>query len=197
MSSNRRRSRELTEEEHELWANVTRDIRVRHSRREGIETSPHAIGRATVGGTSLWDEAPQRQVEADRKSVPAGRTPPLHALDRRQTRQIAIGKTGIDARLDLHGMRQAEAHSALKTFLLSAQARGCRTVLIITGKGGRSKPSPEHDFARDETGVLRRAVPRWLGEPEFARLVYACGPSDARHGGDGALYVLLRRRRVE
>ncbi len=197
MSSNRRRSRELTEEEHELWVNVTRDMRVRHSRREGIEPPPDPIGRATAGGTRPRDDAPQRQVEADRTSMPAGRTPPLHALDRRQTRQIATGKTGIDARLDLHGMRQAEAHAALKTFLLSAQARGCRTVLIITGKGGRSKPSPDHDFARDETGVLRRAVPRWLGEPEFARLVYACGPSDARHGGDGALYVLLRRRRVE
>lgn len=103
------------------------------------------------------------------------------------------------ARIDLHGMHQWEAHTRLRAFLLGCHARGQRTVLVITGKGG---PAPDretwrHDdpFERHEPGVLRRNVPRWLGEPELRTLVVSTSPAAIRHGGDGALYVILRRKR--
>jgi DNA-nicking Smr family endonuclease len=119
------------------------------------------------------------------------------SLDRRQTRLIATGRAEIDARLDLHGMRQHEAHMALKSFLFSAQARGARVVLIITGKGARRTPR-EREFSLysdDEPGVLKRLTPRWLQEPELRPLIVSFGASSPNHGGDGALYVRLRKLR--
>jgi len=89
----------------------------------------------------------------------------------------------IEARLDLHGMTQDEAHRALARFIARAQDDDRRAVLVITGKGG---PGRE--------GVLRRAVPRWLAEPPCRARVLAVETAQPRDGGAGALYVLLRRR---
>jgi DNA-nicking Smr family endonuclease len=96
------------------------------------------------------------------------------------------GKEPIDARLDLHGLTQAQAHSALLHFLREASARGARLVLVITGKGGRGD---------SERGVLKRQVPHWLALPEFRAFVVGYDDAGLRHGGEGALYVRLRRPR--
>ncbi len=100
------------------------------------------------------------------------------------TRRVARGKEAIDARLDLHGLTQAQAHSALLRFLRNAHARDARLVLVITGKG-----------RGDEPGVLKRQVPQWLGLPEFRSLVVGFEDARIAHGGEGALYVRLRRAR--
>jgi DNA-nicking Smr family endonuclease len=110
--------------------------------------------------------------------------PPLTPLSRRTKRGVVRGKQAIDARLDLHGLTQAQAHGALLRFLHNAHARDARLVLVITGKGRGSEP-----------GVLRRQVPQWLGLPEFRALVLGFEDAGARHGGEGALYVRLRRAR--
>ena len=89
-------------------------------------------------------------------------------------RSVARGKEAIDARLDLHGLTQHEAHGALLRFLKSASARDARLVLVITGKGKRRSADGER-----ERGVLRRQVPQWLGLPEFRGLVV--GFEDAAH----------------
>jgi DNA-nicking Smr family endonuclease len=118
------------------------------------------------------------------------------ALDRRSVRRIASGQVEIDASIDLHGMRQSEAHAALRRFLSSCHADGCRTVLVITGKGGslgKSQASAAA-FERSERGVLRSNVPRWLAEPDLSAIVIGFTSAHARHGGDGALYVTLRRK---
>ncbi len=99
--------------------------------------------------------------------------------------RVARGREPIDARIDLHGLTQAEAHAALSRFLHAASARGARLVLIITGKGTRSGE-----------GVLKRQVPLWLALPEFRELVIGFEGAHAAHGGEGALYVRLRRRGV-
>lgn len=119
--------------------------------------------------------------------------PPPIPLAAREARLIAGGRQAIDDRLDLHGMRQRDAHRLLRSFLVRAQARGHRTVLIITGKGGGEPEGPFWDPA--ERGVLKRAVPRWLGEREFRALVVGFATAHHRHGGEGALYVRLRRPR--
>jgi DNA-nicking Smr family endonuclease len=118
-------------------------------------------------------------------------------VDRRKARRIAAGVIEIEARLDLHGMTQSAAHGRLIGFLQSAVAQGLRTVLVITGKGGGRKPSPPSTawWEADDTGVLRRSVPRWLAEPPIRGLVIGCQPASSRHGGDGALYILLKRRK--
>ena len=115
-------------------------------------------------------------------------------LDRQTSRQLDKGKLEVEARLDLHGMRQRDAHAQLRRFLKTAQARGLRHVLVITGKGAEQAASKSF-YEEDERGVLRNAVPHWLAEPEFAALVVSFSPAPRRLGGEGALYVRLRRPR--
>jgi DNA-nicking Smr family endonuclease len=117
------------------------------------------------------------------KPVPA---PPLDAfagVDRATAERLKRGQRAIEARLDLHGMTQAEAHRALAGFVSGSRAAGRRCVLVITGHG------------RMTSGVLRHAVPRWLNEPDLRRHLLAMAPARPQHGGHGALYLLLRKDR--
>jgi DNA-nicking Smr family endonuclease len=116
-------------------------------------------------------------------------------LDRRQMRRIAAGKTDIDASIDLHGLRQAEAHARLRAFLASACAAGLKTVLVITGKGAEAeRPAPLLSaMGEGQRGVLRRNVPHWLAQPELSHIVLSYGAAATRHGGAGAFYVRLRK----
>jgi len=112
--------------------------------------------------------------------------PLLTPLGRRTRQRVARGLEAIDARLDLHGLTQSEAHAALFHFLRNASEHEARLVLVITGKGARG------DGAR---GVLKRQVPQWLALPEFRTFVIGFEEATVRHGGEGALYVRLRRIR--
>jgi DNA-nicking Smr family endonuclease len=116
--------------------------------------------------------------------------PSLVPLGRRFKQEVARGRRAIDGRLDLHGLTQAEAHSALLGFLRATQARGGRLALVITGKGVAG------DNLASERGVLRRQVPRWLRLAEFRSYVIGFEPAGIGHGGEGALYVSLRRPRA-
>jgi DNA-nicking Smr family endonuclease len=98
---------------------------------------------------------------------------------------VARGAQAIDGRLDLHGMTQAKAHDALIGFLRAGQARGAGLVLVITGKGDPS----------GERGVLKRQVPMWLRTPELRTMIVGFEAAGVGHGGEGALYVRLRRVR--
>ncbi|MBL6599517.1 MAG: Smr/MutS family protein [Alphaproteobacteria bacterium] len=125
----------------------------------------------------------------------AGRTP---GLDKRTAQRLQRGKTEIDGRIDLHGMTQAEARSALTGFVTNGHRHDRRCLLVITGKGrrpGDREDRPWGDDGRSEPGVLRRMVPRWLKEAPLADRVLAYSPAQPKHGGSGALYVLLKRRR--
>jgi DNA-nicking Smr family endonuclease len=118
--------------------------------------------------------------------------PREEGLDRQTARQLAKGRLEVEARLDLHGLRQRDAHAQLHRFLMQARARGLRHVLVITGKGAPADTRASF-FEEEERGVLRNAVPRWLAEPDFAPLVVSFAPAPRRLGGDGALYVRLRK----
>ena len=98
-----------------------------------------------------------------------------------------------DARIDLHGMTQGVAHRTLFTWLAAAHARGYRLVLVVTGKGN-PKNDENAPWMMLDHGVLKQMVPRWLNESELAALIAHVRPAHARHGGDGALYVYLRKR---
>lgn len=106
-------------------------------------------------------------------------------------KKLGRGRIGIDGRIDLHGMRQAEAHAALSRFIRSRAARGDRTVLVITGKGRSGAAEDEFGFLLDR-GVLRTMLPYWLGEPALAPLVAGWDNAAQSHGGQGAFYVRLR-----
>ena len=120
--------------------------------------------------------------------------PPVNPIEKSLNRKIARGVTGFDARIDLHGMTQSQAHGALLAFLRSCQARGCRVALVITGKG-RTDESGQAFTMHSGPGVLRRSIRGWLEQPEFRSLAAAYAPAHRRHGGEGALYVQIRRQR--
>jgi DNA-nicking Smr family endonuclease len=104
-----------------------------------------------------------------------------HSLDGPSLEKLAKGRLQIEGRVDLHGLTQGEAHQLLLGFLQRAHASGVRYALIITGKGAGGE------------GVLRRQVPAWLSTPPFRALVSSYDHAARVHGGDGALYVRLRR----
>ncbi len=107
------------------------------------------------------------------------------AFDRRTYERLKEGRIPIEGQVDLHGCTQEEAFVAVNKFLDEAWFEGRRCLLVITGKG----------TARDGGGVLRSAVPGWITDGAHRERLIGIGPADGRHGGDGALYVLLRRPR--
>jgi DNA-nicking Smr family endonuclease len=113
--------------------------------------------------------------------------PAAPPADRSAERRVKRGQIEIHAKFDLHGHTQDSGHAALVRFLRAAAARGERVVIVVTGKGGRlvdGSPSP---------GVLRQRAPEWLAGPELRAFVSGFAPAHRRHGGEGALYVFLRR----
>ena len=198
----KRRLSELAD--HHLWAKVTRTVT------PIAPTAPIARDPAAAAGQDRPQSSPAaiRPAELAPASSPAalaGAAPAapalrLTGLDRRTRQKLTRGKVDIDARVDLHGLGAEQARIRLRRFLLASRAEGAVTVLVITGKG----PSP---YARhtlhgasdyhvpERRGLLRRLVPAWLEETEFAEMVAGYQPAHPRHGGGGAYYVRLRRKR--
>ena len=176
------RRRVLSYEERVLWATFTKAI-------EPLRVTP----AADEGGDAIMPQAkPTRQAARPAKAVPVSppappKPPlaPLAPLGRRMKQRVARGKEAIGGKLDLHGYTQNEAHAALLRFLRKAHDRDARLVLVITGKGRGGEP-----------GILRRQVPQWLALPEFRSLVIGFEDAHISHGGEGALYVRVRRART-
>jgi len=118
--------------------------------------------------------------------------PPAAGIDRRTEEKLRQGKFPIEGRLDLHGHTQAQAHNELIQFIERGFEQGQRYLLVITGKGS-SGGREEEGWFESETGVLRREVPRWLTVWPLAEKVIAFTKAQPKHGGEGALYVYLRR----
>lgn len=187
----RRRRRLLDADEHRLWKAVARTIKpLRPPEAETATEEPAPVAAPPARKPPPKFVKPVKPPSAA-TTPPARPAPPgLAPLARRERQRLARGAAAIDARIDLHGLTQSQAHAALMRFLRRAQADGARFVLVITGKGAR--------FADDggERGVLRRQVPLWLRLPEFRSLVVGFEDAHAAHGGEGALYVRLRRARA-
>jgi len=121
----------------------------------------------------------------------------LANFEHRRARRLSSGRLPIDAKLDLHGLRQDEAHGALLAFLRRAQSEHLRHVKIVTGKGVAADDAqvrPYSLFDENRRGVLREQVPRWLAEPAFRVLVVSFTVAGRGHGGSGALYIQIRKR---
>jgi DNA-nicking Smr family endonuclease len=181
------RRRPLSEEERALWTGFTRSIKPLQQ----VRPLAKPVDRSMLSaGDAKAQSVPTPRSSADHeKPATAKKPPPLAPLERRLKQRVARGRASIDARLDLHGFTQREAHAALLRFLRAAQADGARIALVVTGKG-----SDKGTTAR-ERGVLKRQVPLWLSMPEFRALVVGFDDAHIGHGGEGALYVRLRRAR--
>jgi DNA-nicking Smr family endonuclease len=182
-----RRRRALSEEERVLWESVAKQAKPLRRK--------HRAAKAEVALPAVEPSAPPK-TSAPLRSVPVAKVtpppkpsvPPLAPLGRRERSQLSRGRKEIEARLDLHGMTQTRAHRALSGFLQRAHHDGLTFVLVITGKGKMG--------AESDRGVLRRQVPQWLGLPEFRALVVGFEEAHVGHGGEGALYVRVRRSRI-
>jgi DNA-nicking Smr family endonuclease len=192
-----RRRRILTSDEHALWSHVTRHVSPLAPPKPPTVPQPDppaAVVPAPPAPRPKKDRpAAPLAAAAPAAKMPAPALPPIVPLERRLRQRLSRGTHPIDAVIDLHGMRQAEAHDALRFFLLGAQARGHGVVLVVTGKGAAAA---EGAGLFEERGVLRRSVPHWLRLPELRSVVTGFEEAVAHHGGGGALYVRLRRRRV-
>ena len=189
-----RRRRALSRAEVELWRSVLKDtVPLPGHRLPELPAEPAAPAKP---------EAPAKPAKVAKRAAvakpaaPAIPTktphPPLEigraaGVDKRQAERLKRGRTVIDARIDLHGMTQAEAHRKLEAFINASVAAGRRCVLVITGKGLTG------EMAGRGSGVLREAVPRWLNEPPLRPRILAFTYAQPQHGGHGALYVLLKR----
>lgn len=176
--------RALSEDESALWETVTRAVKPRKPKVR--EADAAMVSEVVVTKpTRAVAKTPARAAPPTRPGPP-----PLAPLGRRMRQKLARGSEAIDARIDLHGMTQADAHAALTHFLRRAQHDGARVVLVITGKGARVGADP---YA--ERGVLKRQVPHWLESAELRPLVVGFESAGAGHGREGALYVRVRRER--
>jgi DNA-nicking Smr family endonuclease len=186
LSARPRRKRDLSEEERALWESVAKHTKpLRKHRATTPETaSPDAEARVAAKPSAL----PKPLAAASLPKMPKPAVPPLAPLGRRERSQLSRGRKEIEARLDLHGMTQTRAHRALSGFLQRAHLDGLTFVLVITGKGKMG--------AESDRGVLRRQVPQWLNQPEFRTLVVGFEEAHIGHGGEGALYVRIRRPRI-
>jgi DNA-nicking Smr family endonuclease len=181
-----RRKRALSGEELELWESVAKETKPLSKKARSEAAAAVAKEQQFSPPSSVKQPKPLPPIKPpiSKPSSP----PPLAPLGRREKSHLARGRKEIDARLDLHGMTQAKAHRRLLNFLHDASDNGFTFVLVITGKGRTVEPGAER-------GLLKRLVPEWLGLPEFRSVVVGFESAHIGHGGEGALYVRVRRAR--
>jgi DNA-nicking Smr family endonuclease len=184
----KRRKRALSREELALWDSVARQVKPLRKRAAKAKPEPDGDDAPPSQPVAKKPERVHAAPVAPKTVAKSPAHPPLVALGRRERSHLARGRKKIEARLDLHGMTQTRAHRALFNFLARCSDDGMSFVLVITGKGRAS-------IADSERGVLRRQVPHWLGLPEFRSLVIGFEEAHIGHGGEGALYVRVRRGR--
>ncbi len=181
--------RPISEDERVLWQSVAKTATPMKRRRKSAPPS----------AATPAEKSPPKAHKKTKTAPKAAPPPPAPAaprhhelshglsigIDKRQAERFRGGRLPIEGRIDLHGRTQQEAHDDLRAFLADAHGRGKRCVLVITGKG----------MTASKSGVLKQNVPRWLNEPGLRRHVLAFDYAERQHGGDGALYVLLKRDR--
>ena len=182
----RARTRLLSSEEKRLWSHVARHVKPMKGKLLPPELQPEDKPATAPAPQIAAPAAAPSRLPPQKPALP-----PLAPVERKTLQALRRGRKDVDSVIDLHGMRQEEAHFALLRFLHQAQGSGSALVLVITGKGGAAVSNGLFE----ERGVLRRMVPHWLRLPDLRHLVIGFEEASPQHGGSGALYVRLRRRR--
>lgn len=183
------RDRKLSADERILWGKVARSTRPMRGKAEALTELDAFLAEAeAVKDQAASPKRPSDDV-AQVAAPPMPKSPSgIHQpLERPVKRKIAKGRLALEARIDLHGLVQSEAHVLLLEFLMRAHERGMRHVLVITGKGS----------SLGSEGALKRAVPMWFSKPEFRYFISSYEAAAHHHGGEGALYIRLSRRHGE
>jgi len=157
-----------------LWAEAVRDVIPLPGRTAPILPAAPSPPSGAAAAAPAW--VPERETVLVERFA---------GIDRANAERLKRGQHPIESRLDLHGLTQSEAHQVLIEFVEASYRMGRRCVLVITGRG----------LGAEGPGVLKSAVPRWLGEAGLRRRILAVAAAQPRHGGAGAVYLLLRRQR--
>lgn len=189
-------SSEPPQEDVELWKQATSDVKPLPGKEEGVSgADKDATGKKTG---REYDKSSVRVSYPSQASDPKTKKTkePGVGIDKRTDEKLRRGKMEIDGRLDLHGFNQDEARIALINFITGAYESGKRCLLVITGKGNGKQHDNEEEWFMSQKGVLKQKVPEWLAEDVLRPLIVQTHPAQRHHGGDGALYILLRRKRT-
>ncbi|XXK31271.1 Smr/MutS family protein [Rhodobacteraceae bacterium nBUS_24] len=145
--------------------------------------TPFEIGSQTTDTRPTFDLKPElhRSLEMSRVQ-----------MDKRAFEKLKRGKMKPEATIDLHGLTLGQAQPALVQFILAASTSGKRLVLVITGKG---KAAEDYGPIPRQKGILRHHVPHWLGMAPMAPFVLQVSAAHIKHGGGGAYYVYLKRKK--
>jgi DNA-nicking Smr family endonuclease len=184
------KDRKLSPEERILWSKVaksTRPLPMHMGEMKALDlfiAEQQAAEDAKLQPSVVAPKMPISQQPLPMPQKPQPSAKQHHPLERPVKRKIAKGRLALEARIDLHGLYQEEAHDMLLDFLVRAHMRGLRHVLVITGKGS----------SMGSEGALKRAAPLWFSKPEFRYLISSYESAAQHHGGEGALYIRLARR---
>ena len=186
----------MSDEDKALWDKVAKETKPLHKKKAASAEENPSPPPSSDDGKPMKPPLP-RAAKKPTSSVAGKKTDPaldhgtVSGLDRRKAERFRRGQLEIEARLDLHGYTQERAYGILARFLAESQGRGLRCVLIITGKGRKDNP-----FGSG-AGILRQAVPQWLNQPPNRQRILSFDYAQPKHGGDGAIYVLLKRIRTK
>jgi len=178
-------TKKLSDDDRILWGKVARTARALPGRMAEIDAfEAEFLAAATKDLRSAEPKEAPKAGAAEEPAKPVKKPSGQHqVLERPVKRKLAKGRLQLEARIDLHGLFQSDAHNLLHSFILRAHERGLRHVLVITGKGS----------SMGSEGALKRAVPMWFSKPEFRHLISSYETSAQKHGGEGALYVRLSK----
>lgn len=179
--------RELEADDRILWGKVARTVRALPGRMEDLLCFEQTYEEPTVSAEPVnANPMPKFQIEDVANLDKDGKNPANHRhhpLEKPVKRKLSRGALALEARIDLHGLFQSEAHNVLLDFIIRAHERGLRHVLVITGKGS----------SMGSEGALKRALPLWFSKPEFRFFISSYETAARNHGGEGAFYVRLSR----
>jgi len=177
----------LSQEDKKLWQKVTENI----TRMNSNQAAAPLVRKSFYVDRAFSPASFQRVIPA-----PAGQREEapytLKDADHNWQQRLRRGKVAPEGRIDLHGMSQDRAYDALLRYIETAHKRGKRIILVITGKGGKKSDHADYDRAR---GILQSNVPRWLSQAPLAARIVSYMSANGADGGDGALYVVLKRGR--
>jgi DNA-nicking Smr family endonuclease len=177
--------KKLSSEDRILWGKVARTTRALPGRMDALDEFEATFAEVPQDAPAAA-VPPAKTTEAQAGKADISTRSRHHPLERPVKRKLSRGHLKLEARIDLHGLFQSEAHALLRDFIIHAHERGLRHVLVITGKGA----------SMGSEGALKRAVPLWFSKPDFSPFISSYEPAAQNHGGEGALYVRLSRQRT-
>ncbi|PZQ46265.1 MAG: DNA mismatch repair protein MutS [Micavibrio aeruginosavorus] len=185
------KGRVLSGDEKRLWRSATQDVK--KLQKDDVDEEEAEIPLLPVAPARPVVLQKQKTALAAPVNSKISRQPPQ--LDGNTDLKLQRGKLRIEGTLDLHGYNQEQAHRLLNQFVLAAHAGGKRCILVITGKGGRSKPREGRFYDDAPMGVLKEKLPQWVSIPPLRDIVLKLYPAAPKDGGSGAWYLYLKRDR--